>query len=161
MATIDLKNCEFAFLDGTSPTPQELVFKVAEGVFRVSEKVTRNYLMDRGQLDDVQDGDEVPMDVNFDLRYEFITGDADVTPVDFLKRQNLAEDYPSTDPDTCRTPSTTIRLRYTPRCSGVKIEQVLYPDFRHEQLDFDPKAGTISCSGRCNAKEPIVSRISV
>ena len=160
MPAIDLKNCEIAFLDGTSPTPQELVVKVAEGMIRWSEKRNRNYLLDRGELDEVQEGDHVPMDVSLDLRYAYIVGDADITPVDFLKRVGNAADYPSTDDDTCSEPATTIRIIHTPVCSDDKLEQVLLPDFRHESLDFDPKAATISCSGRCNAREAITTRIA-
>lgn len=160
MPAIDLKNCEIAFLDGTTPTPQELVIKIAQGVIRWSESKNMNYLMDRNRLDDVQEGEEVPLDLSFDLRYEFIVGDGTITPVDFLKRINSAADYPSTDADTCRPKSTTVRLRHTPICSGVKLEQVLFPDFRHERLDYDPSAATINCSGRCNVTEPTITRIS-
>jgi len=45
-------------------------------------------------------------------------------------------------------------------CVGVKKEKVVLPKFRYEQLDHDPKAGTISCQGKCNAVEAIVTRFA-
>jgi hypothetical protein len=38
-----------------------------------------------------------------------------------------------------------------PQCTGDQ-EEIVLEDFRWESLDHDLKAGTISCTGKCNKK---------
>jgi len=167
MAQIDLKSVTLKLQDGTTPTPNEISIKIGEGNLTYSENVTREYTLDRGLLDEVRDGDEVPMDVAFDLVWEFITGNTDSAGVpptveDALKNQNNASTWVSTDADACRPYALDVVLEDVPVCGASapiqEQEVVTLPDFRYETLDHDLRAGTIACSGRCNAKVATIVR---
>ena len=159
-ALIDLKEVTFFLLDGTAVTPKELEIKIGEGDFTWSETSNYDYLKNRGLLDQVRAGDQVPMEINFTFQYEYIkgtTGTAGVPTVeDFLKQKNAAAAYVSTDSDTCAPYCVDIKLRNVPGCG--ENEEVTFPDFRYEKLDHNVKSSSISCSGKCNAIEPNITR---
>ena len=161
-ARIDMKNLTFKILDGTAVTPLEIEITVAEDNFTFSEKVSREYLPNRGVLDDVRDGDDVPMDVSFQFSWQFYTGSsatgADPTPHDALKRDGNAAAWVSTDSDLCRPYAVDLTILHVPNCATGDQETLLFPDFRYEDIGGDPRAGTFSASGRCNAIEPTVTR---
>lgn len=144
--------------------PRYMDIKVGEGNITYSEKKTREYKKDRGRLDSVRDGDEEPMDVTFQLMYTEITAADPLTDPptveDVLKHRPPAEDWVNPDTENCNSYSVNIVFMHTPvGCTGEKREKVVLPKFRYEQLDHDPKAGTISCQGKCNAVEAIVTRL--
>lgn len=158
---IDLKNAEITIKDGTG-TPNSVTIKVGEGNLSWTEKKNRTYKLDRGELDDVVDGDEAPLDLKFDFVWEYLksrtkTG-ATPTIEDALKKRGLASGWTSSDSDTCKPYAVDIVVVYTPSCSTGDKETITFPDFRWEQLDHDLRAGTISCSGKCNAEEPTIVR---
>ena len=139
--------------------------KVGEGNLTWSEKKPREYKLDRGLIDTVRNGDEQPIDVNFQFMYEELTASDPMmdppTPEDVLKHRGAAEDWETSDQsDPCAPYCIDIRILHTPpNCTEVDQELVVLPKFYYEQLDHDPKAGTISCTGKCNATEAIVTRI--
>lgn len=162
LAKVNLKDAYIKLSDGAS-TPNTLTIKVGEGNLTYSEKRTMEYSLDRGNLDDVREGDDVPMDVSIDLVWEYLIGSSSTgaigTVEDFLKRQNAYATNESTDADACRPYSIDIVVEYMPNpfdC-GDK-ETITLPDFRYEDLSHDLSAGTISCTGRCNAKVASVVR---
>jgi hypothetical protein len=166
-AQIDIKNTELKLQDGTTPTPNEIIIKVGEGNLTYSENRTIEYTLDRGRIDEVREGDEVPMDVSFDLLWEFITGNTDSAGVpptveDVLKNQNNASTWISSDPDTCRPFAVDVLVENVPVCGAGSPTQeqefITLPDFRYETLDHDVRAGTISVTGRCNAKVASIVR---
>lgn len=140
--------------------------KIGEGNLTFSEKKPREYKLDRGLIDTVRNADEVPMDVSLQFMWEELTASDPMsdppTPVDIIKQRGAAADYLSADTeDPCAPYCVNIWLLHTPpNCTAVAKELVLLPKFYHESLDYDPKAGTISVSGKCNATEAIVSRIA-
>lgn len=157
-APIDLKDCVIKLLDGTG-TPNELTVKIGEGNFTWSEMYNREYKKDRGNLDTVRNGDQEPMEVSFEVRYTEIKAASGVSFEDFLKQINGASAYASTDSDACAPYAVDIQVIHTPpHCTTQQIETLTFPDFRVEKLDHDIKAGTISCSGKCNAVQPTVAR---
>lgn len=162
LAKVNLKDAYIKLSDGAS-TPNTLTIKVGEGNLTYSEKRTMEYSLDRGNLDDVREGDDVPMDVSFDLVWEYLIGSSSTGAVgsveDFLKRQNAYSANESTDSDACRPYAVNIVVEYmpTPYDCGDK-ETITLPDFRYEELAHDLSAGTISCNGRCNAKVAGVQR---
>lgn len=167
MAQIDLKYTTLSLQDGSTPTPNSITIKIGEGNLTYSENKTIEYTLDRGLIDEVREGDEVPMDVSFDLVWEFITGNTDSAGVpptveDALKNQNNAASWVSSDPDTCRPYALDVIIEYVPQCGAgaptQEQEVITLPDFRYETLDHDLRAGTISCSGRCNAKVATIVR---
>ena len=166
-AQVDLKNVELKLIDGTTPTANEIVIKIGEGNLTYSENRTIEYTLDRGRIDEVREGDEVPMDVSFDLLWEFITGNQDSAGVpptveDVLKNINNAASWISSDPDACRPFAIDIVLENVPVCgSGAATQEqefITLPDFRYETLDHDLSAGTIAVSGRANSKTASIVR---
>lgn len=164
---IDLKQTNLKIQDGATPTPNFILIKIGEGNLTYTESKTIEYTLDRGLLDEVREGDEVPMDVAFDLVWEFITGNTDSAGVpptveDFLKFQNNAQNFISTDADACRPSSVDVVIEHVPVCgAGAPTQEqefITFPDFRYEGLEHDLRAGTIAVSGRCNAKVASVVR---
>lgn len=143
--------------------PNRLDVKLGEGNLTYSEKKNREYSKDRGKLDTVRDGDEEPMDIRMDFLYEFLrstTGDELPTIQEALKKQGAASTWVSVSSDPCEPYAVDLELEYIPPCTGEDREISLFPDFRHESLDHDFKAGTVACSGKCNAIEPIITRVA-
>jgi len=163
MAQIDLKNAVVKLLDGTG-TPVELEIKLGEGNLTWTEARNVEYTLNRGALDEVRLGDEIPMAVSLDATWEYITGgDATAavgTPVDFMKKIGAYSGNVSTDADSCRPYAIDIEVEYTPACSGVATpnERIILADFRWESIDYDMVAGTLSFSGNCNVTEATVTR---
>jgi len=143
--------------------PLRIDVTLGEGNFTWSEKKPREYLRNRGRLNTVRDGDEEPVEVKLDAEYEFITGVAASelpTPVDVVKQKGEAAGWVSTSDDRCEPFSIDLELEYTPLCSGVDKEIVTIADYRNESIDFDPKAGTFSFSGKANVTEATVVRVA-
>ncbi len=159
MAVIDLKNATITLQDGTDGTPLFIELKVGDGTLQYTEKRNLEYKKNRGALDSVRLGDEEPVEVKFDFNWEFLKGDGDTTIEDALKRRGGAAAWVSTDDDPCAPYTLDIIIEYIPPCSAVKKEIITLSDFRQEQLDHDPKAGTVSCSGKCNITEAAVTRV--
>lgn len=142
-----------------SAAVKEITIKVGDGTLTYSEKRNIEYTLDRGKLDEVREGDEVPMDVKFDLVWDYISGPASGTPTveDALKKKGLASTWTSSDTDACKPYALDIVITYVPACTGDQ-EEITLPDFRYEALDHDIKAGTISCTGKCNATKAVTLR---
>lgn len=163
---IDLKDATLKLVDGTTPTANEIEIKIGEGNLTYSENRTIEYTLDRGLLDEVREGDQVPMDVAFDLVWEFIKGDtssggAPPTVEDVLKNIGNAAAWISSDADVCRPFAIDVVIEHVPSCgAGGNVDQefITLTDFRYETLDHDLRAGTISVSGRCNAVSASIVR---
>ena len=159
---IDIKNATVKIKDGAG---NEISVKIGEGNLTYTESRNIDYTMDRGQLDEVRDGDEVPMDVSFDAVWEYIKSNSgatttSITPEDALKQRGGASGWTSVDSDGCRPYAVDIVVENIPNCSGQDKEQIAFRDFRYEQIDHDLRDGTLSFSGRCNTKEADISRVS-
>jgi hypothetical protein len=158
-AQIQLRNCTFKIKDGGG---KSLAIKVGDGNLTYTEKRTIEYTRDRGILDEVRQGDEEPMDVSFDFQWDYIVGD-DPTPSveEAIKGIGLAETagWVSSDSDACRPYAVDLEITNSPTPSGCgDIEVITLPDFRWENLPHDVKAGSISCTGKCNAMTASASR---
>ena len=161
-AQISLKFATMKLVDGTTPTALEIEIKIGEGNLTWTEAKTMEYLLDRTLLDEVRAGDEVPMDVSFDFIWDYLTGDGIIPSIeDALKNINAASTWVSTDADLCRPFALDVQIEYIPtNCTAEDKETITLPDFRYESLAHDLRAGTISCSGRCNATEASPVRAS-
>lgn len=150
-----------AALDAVSVSAavKKITVKVGEGTLTYSEKRNMQYTLDRGTLDEVREGDQVPMDVKFDLVWEYIKGATGGTPTveDALKKIGEAATWLSSDTDACKPYAVDLVVTYVPACTGDQ-EEITLPDFRWEDLSHDLKAGTISCTGKCNATKAVVLR---
>lgn len=154
MAAIDLKKAVLTVKDGGT-TPNTVTVKIGEGNLTFSEKRNMEYTLDRGLLDTVKEGDQVPVEVKFDFMWEYISGTSVVAGLrDIIQGTTTPVAHVSTDTDACRPYACDVEVVYTPTPStcGDK-ETITFPDFRWESLEFDLRAATISCSGKCNVTQ--------
>jgi len=142
--------------------PHRLEIKIGEGNMTFSEKITREYIKDRGRLDIVRNGDEEPIDVRFDGVWEFLKADTGDTPTlrDVLFNIGEAADWVTVDTDACQPYALKVVVYYDPECSGENKEKVTLDKFRHESFDSDLRQGTFSVSGKSNVTLAEVQRAS-
>lgn len=153
MAQIDIKNCTIKFVDGTAVTPNELIIKVGEGNLTWSEKRNVQFVKDRGKLDLVREGDKIPVDVSFNIVWQYLssqTGDTVPTPEEVLKQSGLASAWVTTDADTCKPYAIDIVVIDDVTCGATQDEKITLVDFRYESVDHDLRAGTLAVTGKCN-----------
>lgn len=140
-----------------------LEVKIGEGNLTYDEKRTMEYTLDRGNLDTVREGDQVPMDVKMDFVWEFLSApgvDPDDTPTveDALKHRGPASNWVSSSSDPCEPYAVDLEIEYVPPCGNVEEELIVLPDFRQESLAHDLRAATVAATGKCNATQALVSR---
>lgn len=157
MAIIDIKNCTFRIEGGG--VGERTTIKLGEGTVSWTERKNREYLLDRGVIDTVRNGDQVPVDVSFQFRWVFLKS-SDATPSikEALTQTGAAADWTSSATDTCEPYAVDIVIVHTPICDSDVIERITLPDFRYEEIAHDVKAGTLSVSGKCNVQEITVVR---
>ena len=145
---------------GVTFAPQELEIKIGDGNITYTEHKEYQYLLDRGDLDTVREGNEVPMDVKLDCVYEHITtGTSEtISPMDAIKGVGSASEWVSSSADLCEPYSIDLEVEHEPNCGVAQNENTLFPDFRPDTKEVNFKDATISVSGKCNATEPVVSR---
>ncbi len=155
-------------LDGTvindaviTVTGRTLEINVGDGNITHGEKKEYNYDLNRGKIDTVRQGNDVPMDVAMNFVYDFIkaaSADTSPTPEEALKNIGKAAGWKSSSSDACEPYAVDLEIEHTPICAGVDKERVTLSDFRYESLDHDPREASISATGRCNAVEATVTR---
>lgn len=157
MSVLDIKNCTIRIEDGST---NFVAAEVGEGTLTYTERKPREYLMEKGRIDEVRNGDEVPMDVSFAFRWKFLRSNTSNAPSieDALKQRYEASAWVSSDADTCRPYSVDIVIINDPTCNTEMRERITLPYFRYEELQHDLKAATVSCSGKCNEDEATVDR---
>jgi len=140
----------------------QIDIKIGEGNLKYTENKEYNYMLDRGDLDTVREGDEKPLDVSLEFVYEFVTtGTSEaITPIDALKQQNGAAEWVSSSSDQCEPYAVDIEIEHDPPCGTAETETTVLPDFRYEKLEFSLKDATISVTGKCNASSATVTRSS-
>ncbi len=141
---------------------QQLAIKIGEGNLTYTEKKEYKYDLERGNLDAVREGNEVPVDMKFEAVYEHITtGTGEpLSPIDALKGELGAAEWVTSDPvDPCQPYSVQVQIEYVPPCSGQDIEYTVFPDFRVETKEIDFMKAMISVNGKCNITEAEVYRV--
>lgn len=140
--------------------PQKLDVKIGTGNLTYTEHKNMEYILDRGKLDSVRQGDEVPMDIAMDASFEHVTSGTGepITPVEAIKGIGAASEFVSSAADLCEPYAVDLQAENVLNCGTTQSETFLFPDFRHEQIDFDFQKGTISFKGKSNATEPVVTR---
>jgi hypothetical protein len=140
--------------------PQQVEVKVGDGNLGWTESREVEYLLDRGLLDTVREGDEQPVEVKLDLTWEHVrTGTSEaITPNDALKGIGGASGWVSSSQDQCEVYAVDVVVEYIPPCGGSETETIVFPDFRYESIEFSFKDAAISVTGRSNAVEPDVTR---
>ena len=140
----------------------EIEIKIGEGNLTYTRAQTVEYILDRGNLDDVREGDQVPMDVSMDFQWIYISGLGSSSIPSFeeaITKEGEAAAWVSTDADACRPYAVDIEITYLPTPSTCGDQEIItLPDFRWESLDHDLRAGTIAVSGKCNVVKPTAVR---
>lgn len=181
---IDLKNCTLLILRARNLTSlaatNGLYVKFGDGTLTYNIRQNITYEKDRGKLEDVRRGDEVPLDVAITAKYEYIHNppsitaaysitealdgvDANGTPVDWLDQTPPVGGIDREPWLDCAPYCVQLELhndlRYT--CPNVLIpgEAYLFPFFRTEASNIDTKAGTIQITGKCNVTDPLTMRV--
>jgi hypothetical protein len=139
---------------------QQIDIKVGDGNLKYTENKEYNYMLDRGDLDTVREGDEKPLDVSLDFVYEFVTtGTSEtITPVDALKAIGSATEWVTSSSDACEPYCVDVEIEHNPPCGTAQTEITLLPDFRYEKLEFSLKDATIAVTGKCNVSTATISR---
>jgi len=140
--------------------PQQIEVTLGDGNLTWTVNKELNYELDRGNLDTVREGDQIPLDVVLDSVYEFITtgtGET-ITPYDAMNQVGDATEWVSSSSDACEPYGVDIEVEHTASCGTAQTETTLLPDFRYDTLDVDLDAATISFTGRCNAVKPTITR---
>jgi hypothetical protein len=138
---------------------QEIEISVGDGDMKFSEANQYKYDLDRGQLDTVRTGDDVPMDLSINCTFSQIrsgTGEV-ITPIEALKGIDAAEEWVSSSSDACEPYAVDVVVVDTRPCGAENTRTYLFPDFRSEKRDYDIKGASIAISGKCNALEPTIS----
>jgi hypothetical protein len=140
--------------------PQNLEIKIGDGNITYTEHNEFKYDLDRGDLDTVREGNQVPMDVKLEAVFEHITQGLSepVSPMDALKGIGGASAWVSSSLDLCEPYGIDLIVKHTPPCGTAQLETVTFPDFRSESREINYKDATISVSGKCKVTEPIVTR---
>jgi len=143
---------EAKVLANITGTANSITIKIGEGTLTYSEKKTREFVLDKGNLDTVRDADQEPMDVSFDFVWEFITAESGgtVTVEEALKKVGEAAAWLTTATDTCQPYCIGLEIVNAPACSTVADEYTMFEEFYYESLDHDAKEGSVACSGRSN-----------
>src|SRR5574340_148741 len=146
--------------DALTFLPCSIDIKVGEGNLTYTEAKAYNYMLDRGNLDTVREGDQQPVDVSIEFVYEHVTSGTNetITPIDALKQKNNAADWVSSATDQCEPYAVDVIIFHDVPCGTTQDETTTLPDFRYEKLEFNLKDATISVSGKCNAVEALVVR---
>jgi hypothetical protein len=155
---IETKNMTIRIKDGGSHT---LSVKLGEGNFTYDEKRNIQYLLDRGKLDTVREGDEIPVDISLDSVWEEITtqGVSGAAPSveDAMKQRGPASGWTSSSSDPCEPYAVDIEVEHDPNCTGMR-EILTFSDFRWESVAHDMKAATIRFSGKANVTQAAATR---
>jgi hypothetical protein len=140
--------------------PQQIDVTIGEGNLTWTEAKEYEYLLDRGDLDTVKEGDEQPLEVSLEFVYEHVTtGTSEsITPVDAVKGIGGAAEWVSSSDDLCEPYAVDLEVLHCVPCGGDEDERIVLPDFRYESLEYDLGEATISVSGRCNVSDATVTR---
>lgn len=166
MPVMSMRNATVTLQDGSS-TPKTCIIQFGDGNFNFNEQVTREYMLSRGLLSSVRNGDDVPMDVSFQGRWEYITsGSGATTPTirEALYQEGAASNWVSTEDDVCQPYCVDIVLEHDPGCGvgagapALPIETITFPKFRYEKVGFDGKNATVDVSGKCNVTKATILR---
>ena len=159
-AQIDLKYATVTIVDGTAVTPLELEIKIGEGNLTWTETRNIEYILDRGLLDEVREGDQAPVELSFDFNWSYLSGTGIIpSPNEALTQTGIASTWVSSDTDLCRPYAVDIVVLYIPtNCAASEQETITFADFRVESLAYDLREATIAASGKCNILRPTAVR---
>ena len=140
--------------------PQLISIKLGEGDVKWTEKNEYTYDLDRGNLDGVRRANDVPMDVSFNFIFDHVrssSGEA-ILPFEAITGLGAASEWVTSSIDKCEPYAVDIIVIDNPPCNVLQRETLTFTDFRSESREASFKDASISISGRCNSRTPIVVR---
>ena len=139
---------------------QQIEIKIGEGDLKYTEGDQYKYDLDRGGLDTVRKGDDVPMDVTTNFTFDQVKSGTDepITPIEAIKGTGAASEWVTASSDPCEPYCVDLEVHDVRPCGVADSSIYVFPDFRSEKRDYDIKNATIAVSGKCNAVEPIITR---
>ena len=139
---------------------QRVSVTIGEGNLNYTEAQEMEYIRDRGVLDTVRQGEDVPVEVTMDFSYTFVTtGTSEtITPVDALKGIGGASEWVTSSSDLCEPYAVDIEIARALSCGSTEDENTLLSDYRWESLEYSLRDATISGTGKCNITDASQSR---
>ena len=160
-APIDLKNTMITIQDGSTP-PNTIEVTIGEGNLTYNEQRSIEYHLNKGTLDTTREGDDVPVDVSLDFRWDYVSGITGNESVeDAIKGIRTCSSWVSSDiTDPCAPYACDIVIVQDNQACDDNIETITLGKFRWEGLNHDASAASIACTGKCNIKQADVVRTS-
>ena len=139
---------------------QRVAITIGEGNLNYTEAQEMEYIRDRGVLDTVRQGEDVPVEVTMDFSYTFVTtGTSEtITPPDALKGIGGASEWVTSATDLCEPYAVDIEIVRALSCGATEGEDTLLSDYRWESLEYSLRDATISGTGKCNVTDASQSR---
>lgn len=140
--------------------PQQIEIKIGEGDLKYTEADQYKYDLDRGELDTVRRGDDVPMEVTTNFTFDQVKSGTDepITPIEAIKGTGAASEWVTSSADPCEPYAVDLVVEDVRPCGSAQSATYTFPDFRSEKRDYDIKNANIAVSGKCNVIEPIITR---
>ena len=140
--------------------PQRLLIKIGEGDMSWTESREFIYDRDRDVLDTVRQGQDQPVSVDLAFTFEYVTASTanPPTPVDCLNRVGPAAAWVSSATDLCEPYAIDLIVVHCVPCGTDEDQELLFPDFRYESLDYSISDASISVSGQCNTTRITTTR---
>jgi len=131
-----------------------IAVEIGEGNLTYSEKRPLEYVTNGNDISEVRESDEEALDLKMDFTWKRVADDFDAL-IDMI--DNRSGTQTSSDTIECRPYAVDVVLTYPDACTVPSTADINFDDFRYESLDYDVKAGTISCSGKCNISYPAIT----
>ena len=149
-ARIDLKKCTVRIQDGSNPA-KHVDCEIADGTVSYDETRTIEYLLERGLIDEVREGDQVPVDVSFEFKWTYLVhrNSGACTIEEAIK--GTFTGWTSSDSDACRPYAVDIVVIYQPSPSTCGDQEVYtFPDFGWVKLAHSFNDAKVAVTGKCN-----------
>jgi hypothetical protein len=135
--------------------------KLGDGTAKWNTTRQMQYDLNRGVIDTVHEGDDVPMDLEINASWEYVrssSGEA-ISPVEAVSKTGAAAGWVSTG-ELWEPYAVNVTIVFTPAYGATagRIETYFFPDFRCEKSAFTLENANIVLSGRCNATVPTITR---
>jgi len=131
-----------------------IAVKVADG--GISWTLARNleYEMNRGAIDSVVEGDDIPVAVEMSFVYEYIlaSGGAVPTPAEAITKTGAAASWVSIGANPCEPYAVNITVLSNSGCSLLAKMTTVFTEFRWDSIDFDLASSSLAVRGRCKTK---------
>tara|TARA_R110000765_G_scaffold8465_3_gene27281 strand:- start:10250 stop:11062 length:813 start_codon:yes stop_codon:yes gene_type:complete len=164
MSVIDLKDTTLYIKDGGSEsvfpstaTIKKVQVKLGEGNLQFTDRQTLNYRKNGGNLDTVSLGDQEPIDVTFDVNWEYLKGESGSPSLrEALDGTGFAAAWVSTDEDNCAPSAVNILIERIRDCGGTALVELTFlKDFRFEERSSDLRGATLQISGKCMSMDTV------